>query len=95
MNRAKELLSKISSIDELGPKDVKQSFDRWLKFTGRKEAKSFKDVGGYQLDKQAGGFKIQKIANDSGSVTDISGRMKAKDMISALNFSMSDRQDKK
>lgn len=52
-------------------KDVELVFERFVKTSGNRIARSWDDVGGWQLDYDScyGGWQIQVIANSNGGVS--------------------------
>ena len=72
---------------------VDRVFARLLEVLGKRLAKSYKDVGGWQLDYNPtyGGYMIEEIHNDKGGVCTPMGqrRMPAREFHEALHFAIS------
>ena len=73
-------------------KDAEAAFLRLLKATGNREAKSYNDVGGWQLDYNGvyGGFVIHEISNEHGAVSEpfSSERRNAREFCDVVRFTL-------
>jgi len=95
MSKAKEVIDKLEPLGEVSRRDIDAAFLRWLRASGRRLAKDYKDVGGYRISKDATGYKVERVANKEGGVVSIGKRFKAKDFMLVLDFAEDDRRDKK
>ena len=79
--------------------EVRAVFDRFCTVHGFKKAATWNDVGGLQLDHASvyGGWTIQKIESDGGSVSCPFGyeRMGSSEFVAAMRFSISAESEKK
>ncbi len=73
-------------------KEVEGVFGNFLKACGKREAKKYDDVGGWQLDNNPiyGGYIIHEIHNKGGGVNTPFGtmRMKPAEFVAAMRFAM-------
>jgi len=72
-------------------KEVEGVFRLWLSAINGREAKSYNDVGGYQLDNNPvyGGYRVERIGNEHGGVADtFTTRLSAYYFVTALRVSM-------
>lgn len=79
--------------------EVRAVFERFCKVYGFKIAESWNDVGGLRLDHASvyGGWTIQKIESDGGSVSCPFGyeRKSSSDFVDMMRFSISAESEKK
>lgn len=73
-------------------RDAMAAFSRLLVACGKREATSYSDVGGWQLDHNGiyGGYVVEEIHNEHGAISHPFGSMRrsARDFCDAVNFAL-------